>query len=460
MKSDSRSPSVNECIVEFTSETGHTLRHLFHRLVEMSVQWQNNRKPLQCDPQLVCDARQFMRRMCSIANNMACNIMFEYDHHELNSRLDGNVYRVLEKFRQERASLVAPYTSDWGTMSDSLIQQAPSKLIDGYWLQAISNCEGLRDEQRQKLMSIYEEERGEGYSHMSHDRIYRDLLESAAIELPDVNDEQFAMDCRIRDESFMNPCIQLSLSILQEELLPELLGFTMQFEEIALSLLVMRDATRHYQLPHLYYTLHITIDNAVSGHGSMVRNVVHQFMEQNNDDVRHKWHRILTGYCLATFWTYSDLAKQKPEALLLPMCGHETQQRMDLDDINRGATPHEKMLRILERYRPYLSCVVLHPSFKDMQNQTTENQSLLEQLASSPFIVAGHPERSHLVSMFEFGQPMFRAITTHERDVMQEWIKSLPTETGQTRSSQQHAAFFYLLISVLIMSLMWVIMKF
>jgi hypothetical protein len=439
--------SLEDCM------NGHALRALYFHLINYS----------NLDHLLQSRTKATSRRFVQL--------LLEFIHsYELDNRSIGrtinleryckeNYERVIRLYHNALEQQYNPYTDD---VRGNLLQQAPSKLIDGFWLARVAKIdrnqlsknlhsvkEDTIDRAVDTLYEIYDEEDGEGDIEKNHVHIYEKLLQQAKIELPPNTSREFAFDGRIKDDAFFSPCLQLSMALLQDELFPEICGFTLNFEEMPLSLLLMRDALKQHDLNDYYYLLHITIDNPCSGHCFKARQILELFMEpysvapgvfSTDNDI---WKRLYSGYILASFMT--------PDAIRTRLCGNapgsnpakETQRATSVMYVSEKSPRQQsdllsKMADIIEKYAPYAACPI-HRSVKVKGKTMSDALTLMsaeqfvDELASSGWVKPGYPDQSLLVRSFGFGQKMFKVFSDEDQEIIRQWIGSLPKKTRDCR---------------------------
>src|SRR5690606_24448748 len=133
---------------------------------------------------------------------------------------------------------------------------APTKLVDGAWLYGVVGQ--WRDARYAELIRIYLEELGDGEAEKNHVLLYKQLLA--------------AQECtgweNLDDAHFVQGAIQLALARHAPEFLPEIIGFNLGYEQLPLHLLICAYELNELGIDPYYFTLHITIDNAASGHAA------------------------------------------------------------------------------------------------------------------------------------------------------------------------------------------------
>ncbi|MDR5171389.1 iron-containing redox enzyme family protein [Methylobacillus flagellatus] len=131
---------------------------------------------------------------------------------------------------------------------------APTKMVDGSWLYGL--IRRWKDPGFSALIDIYLEELGDGQEEDNHVAIYRKLIHAYGCE------QWRTLD----DEYFIQGATQLALSVHADQFLPEVIGFNLAYEQLPLHLLITAAELNELNIDPYYFTLHITIDNALSGH--------------------------------------------------------------------------------------------------------------------------------------------------------------------------------------------------
>lgn len=131
---------------------------------------------------------------------------------------------------------------------------APTKLVDGSWLYGILGK--WNDSRFYGLIRTYLEELGDGMAAQNHVVLYQRLLAEHGCEaLPSFSDEYYQQGA-----------VQLALGYHAEEFLPEIIGYNLGYEQLPLHLLITAFELNELDIDPYYFTLHVTIDNAATGH--------------------------------------------------------------------------------------------------------------------------------------------------------------------------------------------------
>ncbi len=163
---------------------------------------------------------------------------------------------------------------------------APTKLVDGAWLYGLLNH--WRNPRFADLIRTYFEELGEGSNDKNHVLIYRQLLTRYGLDPVDDLAESF----------YTQGLIQLALAGHAEEYLPEVIGFNLGYEQLPLHLLITAYELNELGIDPYYFTLHVTVDNANTGHARRaVQAVLDNIPKLGSAD--EFWRRVRIGYGLS-----------------------------------------------------------------------------------------------------------------------------------------------------------------
>ena len=135
---------------------------------------------------------------------------------------------------------------------------APTKLVDGAWL---SGLLAHRNNPRLAgLIATYVEELGEGRAGKNHVLLYRRLMERYGLTLT------LSPVTSLPDHLYAQGALQLALGLGVADFLPEVIGFNLGYEQLPLHLLITAYELNELGIDPYYFTLHITVDNADTGH--------------------------------------------------------------------------------------------------------------------------------------------------------------------------------------------------
>jgi len=189
-----------------------------------------------------------------------------------------------------------------------LMQMAPTKLVDGIWLEGVSNMSP--SSLRNHLMRIYMDERGcyefdvEGVgSERDHIVVYRRLLKNVLRDACFEHVKCWTQHFLLMDDDalFLNGSVQMALGACTSDFLPEVVGYTLAYEGISLSLLIASYELKELGIDSSYFDIHITVDNIDCGHAAHSIEAARCMLEDASTTPAEKnesMERLLRGYVL------------------------------------------------------------------------------------------------------------------------------------------------------------------
>jgi len=161
----------------------------------------------------------------------------------------------------------------------------PTKLVDGAWLYGL--VRQWDNVAFHPLIKTYLEELGDGLPDKNHVTLYRKLLATHGCEDFD----------QLSEDHFLQGALQLALGHHAEHFLPEVIGFNLGYEQLPLHLLITSYELNELGIDPYYFTLHVTVDNAASGHARKAVQAVTDLMPRVGDRDAF-WQRVVDGYRL------------------------------------------------------------------------------------------------------------------------------------------------------------------
>ena len=330
----------------------------------------------------------------------------------------------LEEMHQQQLSGQMPLVSDLTEkqLRYVLKQYAPSALLDGCWLQNISIAPNNHTPIVTRLFHIYADKIGNGDTAKHNGNLYRDLLRSAQIYLPDINARLFVNRRDIHDHAFTSPVFQLALSYFPRVYLPEIIGFTLGYFFVAQDNILhsLADKIKQYGLDERYLLTDQRVNPLPGQQVQLVQEVVHLYLAEFSDEMQRQqhWQRIWQGlvvhHVIAEQWLL-DLH----DAIIMP----------------RTLTPQQKMLALVREKAPHARKMHRNQKLGNhliddwFAQEPFDAEGFLKALAASPYINISNPDKSLLLShSIKFGGPMFRIFTDAEQAVISEWVHSLAAE--------------------------------
>jgi hypothetical protein len=269
---------------------------------------------------------------------------------------------------------------------------APTKQVDGAWLYGV--LAHWRDYRYDGLLTTYLEELGDGEPTQNHVAIYQRLLAEQGC------DGDFAW----QDEHFHQGAIQLALGQSAESHLPEILGYNLGYEQLPLHLLICAYELKELNIDPYYFSLHVTIDNASSGHARRAVQAVLALMPRGMD-AKEYWKRVRRGYLL------NDLGPGSISVI----------QAFDLEN---------ELVAMFERKRAFGQhmhsdyCRFEGKSVNQWLAQPGQVRGFLQALQEKGWIRRHYdPEDSRFWQLIEgAGAAMFGVFSGYEKQLLRDWI--------------------------------------
>ncbi|CAI8820064.1 Iron-containing redox enzyme family protein [Pseudomonas sp. IT-347P] len=286
---------------------------------------------------------------------------------------------------------------------------APTKLVDGAWLYGL--LPRWQDPRFQGLLRTFLEELGEGNPAQNHVVIYQKLL--AEHDLQDSS--------AIDDERYLQGAIQLALSVCGADYLPEVIGYNLGYEQLPLHLLISSYELSELGIDPYYFTLHVTIDNASTGHAQKAVQAALDLLPLEADRGEFL-RRVALGYRL------NDLG-QGSRAII---------EGFDLE--------HE-LLAMLERKCPFAQH--MHSDYCRFEGQTV-NQWLAAPEQLPGFLLAlqnkgwikrhEDPQASRFWQLIAGdGAAMFGVFNAYEKQLVHDWIAGDWTSSDTAKPVRRHS---------------------
>jgi hypothetical protein len=329
-----------------------------------------------------------------------------------------------------------------------LKQAAMVKYVDGAWLGHINKISTpfMYRNITKNAWQVMSEELGDGDLAKNHVHVYRKLMEDIDAGLPAADSEDFIHSRHEMNEArcWKAAVAQLLISLFAHDFLPEALGFNMAYESLPLHLLKTVKELRELRIDSYYFELHVSIDNADSGHAAMAMTAVSdyiQLVERNEGQkAAHKaWKRVQAGYILAeglpttpespstkaNMSKHSIVASQKTPPL--------TDTETSLLRIFSAKSPVAHKIHCNSRLRIGRRSLVdwLEPNaFLDGQWQ----RDFLHDLGNcKPWVIRGSSATSRLVKELSWEGKMFGSFTQTEVEVVKRWIDELDLSASEPK---------------------------
>ena len=377
------------------------LQSLYHRLAD--------REP---DAATRADASSFLHARLGEVEDLPAELPETPE--ELLSWMEGNMRSVHGRYqaylRERAAGAPRRFFANRAQALYVLRNVAPTKLVDGAWLYGL--LPHWTNPRLGDLVRTYVEELGEGAPDKNHVALYRSLLARYALDPLD----------DLPDAVYEQGVIQLALGWNAQAFLPEVIGFNLAYEQLPLHLLVTAYELNELGLDPYYFTLHVTVDNADTGHARRACQAVLDMLPRL-DDGGAFWKRVRAGSKLAC-------------------------TGLGTTAIVEGFDLRGEALRILARkarsgqgaHSDY--CRVAGRSINDWLARPEEMGSFVDALAAAGWVRFGEPaENSRFWKLLQGDRAeMFGVFSSYELQVLHDWIRGEASADGKPYLEAQPAA--------------------
>ncbi len=304
--------------------------------------------------------------------------------------------------QQRKAGLPRRYFSNRAHALYFLRKVAPTKLVDGAWLYGLLGQ--AADPRFGHLIATYIEELGGGDADKNHVLLYRKLLAGHGIDIADDHE----------DAACLQGLIQLSLAWCAGDFLPEIIGFNLGYEQLPLHLLITAYELNELGIDPYYFQLHVTVDNADTGHARRACQAVAELMPRLCDGGAF-WQRVRNGSRLgeAGLGTTQAIAGFDIDAEVLRIFVHKCQA-------GRGA--HSDYCRVAGR------------SINDWLGHAEQMPAFLDALRDAGWIKLGEPVAHSRFWCLLQGEraEMFGVFSAYELQVVHDWIRGAASADGRS----------------------------
>ena len=317
---------------------------------------------------------------------------------DLDTWIEQNTTAVGERYqaylRRRKAGGAREYFGSKAHALYFLRSVAPTKTVDGSWLYGLVHH--WNDSRFTSLIRIYLEELGGGMPDKNHVVLYKKLLATHGCEHWD----------NLSENHFVQGTIQLALAHQAHRFLPEIIGFNLGYEQLPLHLLICAYELNELGIDPYYFTLHVTVDNADTGHAKTALNGLHEAWPVVGDGDRF-YERVRNGYKLNMLGTdtASVIAAFDLEAELIAILAEKSVA---------GRQVHSDYCRVGGR------------TINDWLGAPGQMPQFLQKLHESGWIKRGQaPDQSRFWQLLQGERAeMFGVFNAYELQVIQDWIAS------------------------------------
>ena len=289
---------------------------------------------------------------------------------------------------------------------DFLIKVAPVKRVDGSWL--FSTTQYAEHPHLHDLILIYLEELGLGSAQANHVCMYNQLLEQLKLsKFVDL----------LEDAYFYQPAIQLALAYAGQDMLPEIIGFNLGYEQLPLHLLISNYELRELGIDPQYFNVHITIDNAESGHASSALDAL---------------------YRLAPFYPSDEFIERVRKGYALNDCGISSTEVINNIDLKALTLKVMQNKALVGQSIHSDRCQFKGKSINQWLSHPDDVAEFLDLLIEKNWIKLNQdPTESRFWNMIQSADgKMFGVFSSAERQIIYDWISN-PTQDPQYASTNK-----------------------
>jgi hypothetical protein len=315
-----------------------------------------------------------------------------------------------------------------------LRQIAPVKYVDGAWLGHVGKVTapfGLHKTLK-GAWQILSEELGDGDLEKNHVHMYYELLQTVSPGLPAADVIDFGHSRHQLNELpvWKSAIAQLLVSLFPNEFLPEILGFNLHFEAVSMDTLKASKELKEVGIDPYYFILHVSIDNAHSGHTAIALEVVCEYMDfvrrTKGEEAAHQaWKRLQAGYLLSWGLPGAAIPPSKrpvkcPEITLGPT-------EMEVARIFKAKAQVEHGIHCSSRVKIGARTVTEWLDPVALESERWQ-KALLDALSNSKFWVCrGDSSKSRFIQELQWTGRMFGSFTQDEYSLLRKWIDGLPS---------------------------------
>jgi len=301
------------------------------------------------------------------------------------------------------------------------MQYLPTALVDGCWLQGGLRVSTSHTHEGGLLTGLYRHQVrafvADPGRHFVGD--YRRVYARVAAPLEELSSRSFVDRVEFRETSFLLPIFLLGIAQFTRTFCAEILGLNLAWQFMGLSAWgpdLIRDVCASYALS-------LPVDDLgtrdhLDKSRTMAREAAFQFLKDANESMlADAWPRLLRGiHAGVEIWA-------------------EWFERTSETSPGGPPDPRQEMIDMLLRKAPY-ACGYHADKYLGtkridelLAQNTFDGPALLADLAESPWVKPGDPDRSALLKrLITFGGPMLSVFSAVEVQIIKNWITSLPQD--------------------------------
>jgi len=367
---------------------------------------------LHAPQQHLTSGRQFLREQLRLTTACPCDL--PADPLQLGEWVTASHARTAQAYRDyltaRKQGQPRRFFSNRAHALYFLRNVAPTKLVDGAWLYGV--LPHWQDWRFHTLVRTYLEELGDGEATQNHVLLYKQLLASHDIDDIDT----------LPADHFVQGAQQLALGHLAAEFLPELIGYNLGYEQLPLHLLITTYELGELDIDPYYFQLHVTIDNAATGHAKKAAQAVLDNLPTTGNRQAF-YDRVRRGYQL------NELG-------------------LSATAVITGFNLEQELHRVLEQKARIARN--MHADFCRIEGRTV-NEWLSETGRIGGFLAAlekrdwirrhADPEASRFWQLIQGNRaPMFGVFSPYEQQLLYDWIAGEWQGSAKTKPARRFAS--------------------
>ena len=319
-----------------------------------------------------------------------------------------------------------------------LKQIAPVKYVDGAWLGYINKITlpfALRPVVKNSWQ-VLSEELGDGDLDKNHAQVYRELMKSVPLDLPAADTADFIQPrLGLNEPAVWKAALaQLLISLIPDEFFPEILGFNMQFEALTLETIKASRELKEVDIDPYYFVLHISIDNADSGHTAIAQQTVCMYIEHIHRTkgaaaAQQAWRRVQVGYILSDGLSGKATCSSMRKPAVDSFPRNELEAEMIKIFKAKALVGHKIHCHSDIKIGAKKLVDWLDPTGLDSKQWQMDFLDIFSR--SRSWVYRGDSGKSGFVKELSWGGRMFGAFTQTETDAVRKWIDAMPSSRPQ-----------------------------
>lgn len=240
-------------------------------------------------------AKTFLDQHLAQAAQADCELPAQVDqlHDWMQHKLSSTGKAYQEYLRERKSGQPRRFFANKGEALLFLQRIEPVKRVDGAWL--FGTLQRWADNRSEALIRTYLDELGNGCAQQNHVLLYQSLM----------SQEEIPPATQLDDMFYAQGSIQLALGLLGKDYLPEIIGFNLGYEQLPLHLLISTYELDELGIDPYYFNVHITIDNADSGHARKAVEALYAYLPLFEQREAF-YQRVKNGYNLNQLGISSD----------------------------------------------------------------------------------------------------------------------------------------------------------